>query len=308
VSAFVVLYAFTADKSRTTRSSQERPELKVINGYIGKDLNKAEPDELSPLLTALRSIDPVRDNSVRAFRKHLGHESLALDDFETFVGPYPRYVWVYGHDGRQPGFLVFERDTMTPHPGSTFIRLTAYDHAGIAIGRNEFTTGWRCYLDGARVERVAGFEYPLVVITTTGFIGPADEQQYYACVGGRFDLVRLRGWEGKTDRNGYWLNHGRRGPVPPCQSAAKWELDLMSGDRARVLRALTWLGGYHLLPLKPGIERRGEMEPEADADLAREVRERPLVKARLKEIADGPDGWEREAAKLALTAEDARWF
>ncbi|WP_145238284.1 DUF349 domain-containing protein [Urbifossiella limnaea] len=231
---------------------------------------------------------------------------MTLTDFEVEVLPTPRYVWPSGPSG---GWVVFERPyTSGGHPGSTELRLTRLDARGGVQARGWFTTGWRRYLESARLETVAGIPDPVVVVRTAEDGGGEPERQWYAKVDDRYDLVRLEQEDGAAVGNGYWLNHGRCGPPPPHQSADDWEADLTSTDRARVLRALVWLGGHHLLPLQPGQQQRNDMEDARDAELARAVRARTGVVARLRELAASGEAWEREGARLALSPKDVRWF
>jgi hypothetical protein len=175
---------------------------------------------------------------LQAEQQRLGYK-MKLDTFEVEVFPTPRYVWRGGSAG---SWVVFERPyTSWDHPGSTDIRLTRLDAQGGVQARGWFTTGWRRYLEDARLEPVAGIPDPVVVVRTAGFAAGDPEQQWYARVGNRYDLVRLEAADGTPVRNGYWLNHGRCGPRPPRQSADAWEADLTSVERARVLRALVWL-------------------------------------------------------------------
>ena len=285
----------------------ESQALRVVWGYVGRDLDKAR-EELPPLLTALRVLDPVRAATSRESGRHLELDRNPLDEFEYPFGLHPRYLWAFGQVDWTRGFVVFERAIIQPHPGSTNIRLTAFDHAGVVFGRSEFTTSYRCYLSHAQLRRIDGVENPVVVIHTPPILGPDFARQFYALIGDRFDLVRLEGNAGAATRNNYSLTDSRCGPLPPRQSAEQWEADCMSGERARVLRALVWLGGHHLLHLTSGqVYDSHTMEDLWEAELSRRVRERPLVAARLRELAARGDVWEREAAMLALTPQDVKW-
>jgi hypothetical protein len=277
--------------------------LKVLSEYSGEDLDDVSDDDLRPLCKSLNSLDPIRAEEIRAERKRLG---LRDDDSECCVSlfsPSPRYVWRFSRN-KSFGYLVFERGRFTVHPGTTSIRVALFDKSGAVVTRSEFTTGWRRYLDSARLAEVDGV---LCVEVDATQLGADTTRQYYALIGDRLDLVRLEE-EGSTRRNAYYTNHFRCGPEPPRQTAAEWESDLSSPDKARVWRALVWLGGCHLLPLPPGKEREAQMEPEQAADLVREVRARPAVIARLKELEKNGNDWERAAARIALNAKDYRWW
>lgn len=303
----LVYYLAHTPKDSPTFSPSIPQQITTLSEYVGRDLESAKQEELWPLLNALRALDSERDKSIRELRKHLGHESRSLEEFELFVCPHPRYLWSYSQQNAPNGWLLLDRDAMRSHPGSTDIRLTAFDNAGSVLARLDFTTGWRCYLNDGRLESIPGFPEQVVVLRTVEGLISETSQQFYARFGTRFDVVRLE-HEGTAIRNGFWLNHGRRGPLPPSQSAEQWEADLISNDRPRVLRALVWLGGHHLLPLKPTQKWEAQMEDLQEANLSREVRARPKVIARLTELSKSADSWEREGALLALKPEDVRWF
>jgi hypothetical protein len=78
---------------------------------------------------------------------------------------------------------------------------------------------------------------------------------------------------------------------------------LASGDRARVLGALVWLGGYHCT-IHEGEPAHASHETAAEANLVRAVRTRLGVVARLRELGESEDEWVSEAARQAAAPED----
>jgi hypothetical protein len=191
-----------------------------------------------------------------------------------------------------------------PHPGSTPIRLTLFGGSGKVVSETEFTTRHRCYLRDVELQEGGG-DYPLVVLKTSDGPGPGPgiERQYYAMVGGRFELIRLERGGGQVARNVYCPIHFSAGPTPPQRTEAEWESDLLSEDRLTVLRALMWVGGDHG-DLKEGEEPRPDREELGQILLVCRVRQNPTVMARLRELSQSKDQWIREAASLALDPAD----
>lgn len=261
----------------------------VVSGFIGRDLKEASDDDLKPLCQALRILDPSRQDDKSSFERR------------------PQHIWPYGRDDGPSGFLVQDADRWGSHPGSTRIRLTAFDAVGNVRAQAEFTTGWRRYLKEARSVQIGDLREPAVALECIENLGPDTGRDYYAMVGNRFDLVRIERSDGTTGRNGYYVYHSARGPLPLVQSAAEWEADLCSDDRPRVLRTLVWLGGHHG-PVRTGKEAADRQYESADeVRLVWEVRARAGIIARLRVLVESDDEWVREAAKLAAQPDDAKW-
>ncbi|MDB5308077.1 MAG: hypothetical protein JWO38_2279 [Gemmataceae bacterium] len=291
--AALALPLFITQEKRTSPKSK-RAALDVVQAFLGKNLEKAGEEELRPLMAAMRVLDPGR---------------LTSSDAESWPSPAPLYVWAFGSEPGPVGCLVLERGQFTNIiPGTTDIRLTLFDHTGAWRAKVESTTGWRCYYRAARLESVPGIEDPVVVIDTADGLGPGYARQWYARIGSRFDLVRVENYDGATARNLYHTQNWRCGPPPPRQTARQWEMELTSRDRARVLRALVWLGGRHRPPSTPWETLTGDTESFRDADLARRARLRPAVATRLQELVAHGDLWERDAAGLALQPDDVPLF
>jgi hypothetical protein len=278
----VFLFATTV---RVPSRLRENPWLSVLKKYCGRDMDEESEDQLNQLSNALRQLDLSREIPP------------PMSEDQHGLHLRTQRVWQVGRDSVQSGYLVFDRNHQKLHPGTTWIQLTLFDLAGAIQAKSEFSTGWRLYLSSAGVEQHAGIEFPVIALEI--YFGRT--RQFYTLIDDRFDLIRLEGSDGTATSNRYYVNHFRCGPRPPQQSAEQWESDLVSGERARVLRALVWLGGHHALPLKEGEKRDHQYEDYVQAELARRVRARTGVVARLKELADRGDKWEREAAQLTLT-------
>lgn len=217
--------------SRTTNAAEVRVDdaqaaLEVLKAQQGKDLRKLDEDKEKEVLRAITRLVPKRT-------------------YQAFFDFHPWYFREFKKTEGQPRYLLFEADNSGPHPGYTRIRLTLWDQGGKLQSETTFGTGWRCYLRGVSLLDLAGENYPLIVLETDSWLGPDCAKQYYALIGGRFELVRLENSSGKLTRNNYYVKHFACGPPLPKQAESAWKSDLMSDDRLIVLRGLLWLGGRH---------------------------------------------------------------
>ena len=215
---------------QATDSKTVRTYLEALKGYLGKDLSKLDATATEQLLVTITKLLPNR-----TYREYF--------DFR------PWHVWEFPNGG-QPLVVLFEVDNTRPHPGQTGIRITVFDASGNIQSETAFGTGHRSYMSGVTLQNLIKGEDPIIVLETGGLGGP-DSKQYYARIGGRFDLVRLENTEGTATRNRYYINHFKCGPEIVRQSQAEWEADLLSGGRLQLLRALEWLGAH------TGNSRRG---------------------------------------------------
>jgi hypothetical protein len=258
----------------------KNPDAETVESYCGRKLADLNSDELRPLNDALARLCPGRGR------------------IKVGVVLRPAYVWKFSQ-GREPvGCLVLESGSTDLIPGTTDMRLTVVDNGGRIRSESEFTTGWRSSLKEARLMPVVGVEFPVLALRAPPVRGNDQTGQFFTLIDDRFDLIRLEDKSGATIRNYYWGNRSGCGQDPPAQSDEQWEADLRTGDRARVLRALVWLGGTHDLSkvaAGPGLQAS-----------VLKVRARPGVAKRLSELAEAGNKWEREAAALALRPNDQR--
>jgi hypothetical protein len=287
----VALLAAGCEEPIPTDTIESRA-VETVRSYVGRNLADASDDELRRLCEALCQLDATRD---------------PVENGKIF-GFGPRFVWEFGRAEGQTGYLIFESRRYMPHPSTQPIRLTLIDAAGVVRAKSEIRTGWRRYLNTAKLTSSGDIAEPVLVVECHEFgISPVC-RDYYALLDGRFELIHAENHDGTPGRDNYHLMHTRRGPSPPRQSEKQWEADLCSNERARVLRALVWLGGRHLLP--PGADEKADSqyEREEDAALVRRVRARCGTAAQLRALATSQDDWVREGARLALAPEDVeRW-
>lgn len=250
----------------------------------------------------LKTLDAAQVNALHVHLSNLGVHHNHL---------HPWYVWDFSTEGRPTGYLLFQADTtgkFEMHPGYTGITLTVMDHDGKPVCETYLSTGWRCYLRGAKLDSEIEGGRPLVVLTTGlgGGPGPDVRTQYYALIGERFELVRLEDSDGNATRNRYYVKHFRCGPPLAERTEAEWVADLTSADRYRVLMALTWLGGTHWdLHLNDGVAADDrQVEDVAHVHLVRRVRAHPKVILLLRDMVRSDNPWLRQAASLAAHPED----
>jgi WD40 repeat protein len=264
--------------------------LNTLKSYRGKELKdlEADGDEPRRLYAAIKSLIPNRE-------------------YRGFFDYVPWHIWEFTKQGEEPSYTLFEANTSLPQPGSTRIRITLLDSMGQVLSETQFDTGHRCYMQGVKLESLVEGEYPAIVLETGSGFGPGPDvpKQYYARIGNRIDLVRIENSARTATRNTYYRRHDHTGPPIPVQTAAEWESDLRSRNRLKVLRALVWLGGVHW-ELRPGESADPQMEDVQQVRLVRKLRKRPAVLARLRELVNGKEEWERQAAQLALDPEDRR--
>lgn len=283
-----LLLALDAPRRRSVRE-KERYALATLRAFVGVDLSKLSEDDERRLVKQVAVLLPNR------------HYPEDLSFVSYPLGYHPRRVW----RTESGATLLIENDRDNIHPGYTRLRATVFDPAGAMVAESEFKTGWRNYLRDVILDTTASGDLPSLEITITDFTASGIARQFYAPIGGRYELIRFEHEEGFAVRNPYYVRHFRCGPVVPQRSAAAWVEDVSSADRNRVLRALVWLGGYHLLP-QPGDKLDEQYESRTESDLVRRVRANPRVIERLKELSASEDHWLREAAILAANPKDER--
>jgi hypothetical protein len=269
----------------------------------GRDLNS-----VLKLLAELRphygaNLRELQDNHVAEVVKTLQRVMHPADWPNKNLGLH--YVWAVVKENKLILYLLLESQEVVFHPGSTIAHIEALDEAGKVISRAEFSTGHRCYLQDAKLEAVDDADFPIIAIKTGLGGGPGQNVgvQYYGMIGSRFDLIRLENRGGIVTRNVYYIKHFMCGPRTMQQAESAWEQDILSSDRLRILRALTWLGGNHR-----NVEGQENDNPELESTeavaLVRRVRKAPRVISRLEELARSPDGWIAEQARLARDPAD----
>jgi len=258
---------------------------------------QSKPDEVDPMVVvrnfSLRGFGwddesawPLEGALCRLFPERNGKSEVCR----------PTCVLAFGSIDEPTLFLVIEPYGINLNPGNNLIRLTLLDDLG------KMRASAICLVCGmfiyAHHHFVEGFDLPVIAIESIRH-QPPYQTHWYAINENRFDLIRIDDPEWGENCNNYHDGHRFFGPKPPQQSAEEWEADLCSNDRTRVLRALVWIGGDH------GIKgshdpRKGRGEDPVESALAWNVRARPAVQVRVRELAKSNEQWEREAATSML--------
>lgn len=280
---FSVLAALIWQQPANQQLIREVKALETLRIFVDRDLTKLDIKDSEALSSAVQALCPKR-------RKNECNEA-------------PRSLWEFKKTGENSCFVFLEAFEGGFHPGTSYVRLTLIDQTGKSLFDCSFTTGHRCYLKSIGLNQERD-ESPLIKLWTDSIRpgGPEVKTQYYAKIGDRIDLIRVENSDGSAARNSCVYKHFRSGPPAPLQSADRWEADLNSRDRMKILRALTWLGSEH----RPADMQLGggELEPKADIDRLHILRSRPSVTARLRVLFDSKDEWIWQAAALALHPKD----
>ncbi|CAN5512457.1 hypothetical protein BH10PLA2_BH10PLA2_09710 [soil metagenome] len=273
-----------------TRELQRSDSQATIRRHCNRDLTEISAREAESLTLAFQVLGLAEPHNYgfRILREGYGHKTRFLCEFQKRAEP-SCYV------------LVGSEDFATV-PGSTNLRLKAMSARSKHPIDLKFTTGWRRYLRKIDIQKSATDQYPVLVFSTETirgmFHGPEKlQKQYYGKIGDRFDLIRIENADGQAFRNDYVYDHFRSGPPAPEQTAQEWEADLLSSDRFKILRALSWLGSIHReIDMK---EMGGELEPVDSVKRVKEVLALPTVTAKIDEQKKSKDPWISQAANFA---------
>jgi hypothetical protein len=201
--------------------------------------------------------------------------------------------------------VVFETPSSVAIPSEFEVIGHVFSAEGVHLSQEAFSGGWRMMWASVRIRSVSGVAPQIIEVTSDNSLGGADvARQYFAVLRDRLVLVRLEDGAGKGCRNHYGAPNWTIGPRPPLTSPETWEQSLASSDPVEVLRALAWIGGTHLDPSATS-RREARHEDPVEAALCIEVRNRPAVLSRIRDLAKSPTVWLKEAALLAASPE---WY
>ncbi len=235
--------------------------LEILKTHVGKDLKTLDKSQVKDFQETITKLVPKRN----------------YDELYSII---PWRMWEFQKKDKDAIYVLFEAQRTISHPGSTHILITTVDKAGKVLSETTLSTGHRCYLHGAKLEKWDDGEYPMLKLETGlgGGPGPNIRTQYYAYVGGQFTVVRLEDSNGNVSRNKYYIRHFTCGPAIPAQTEAQWEADLLSDDRMKELRALVWLGGAHLV-VRPVSDNPEQYEDSREIKLIGKLRTNKKVLA-----------------------------
>jgi hypothetical protein len=180
-----------------------------------------------------------------------------------------------------------------------------FDGEGNHLKAQEFSTGWRIDIAGARFITNNVIGQDLIEISTHRMIRGEDvAREFYGLINDGLVLVRLEDGKGGILRNSYQARHWTIGPTPPRREPGEWEVSLRSDNAVEVLRALVWIGGEHCYPCDEDSTSRDGEPLKIRSKYVNQVRAMPGVQCRLKELLRSKNKWIREAAKLAIKPAD----
>lgn len=251
------------------------PPWAVLLSYQDRDLTKIESAE-HQLRTA-----------IDALRGRIENERLYARRFSR----------ISTSEGKSRYVLV-EESPLVSIPGDSRLRISLFDLDGRLIDSAEFGAGWRISVSEIRFIKAKDIEGEVLEVRSYRHINGADVvKQYYALLEDTMTLIRLEDSSGALFQNTYRTPNHTIGQTKTGRPAADWERALVSNDTAEVLAALTWLGGHHLDPSE--ADGSYVYEDLSEARLAKEVRQRPAVKAAVNALRNSNNAWVREAASSA---------
>jgi hypothetical protein len=211
----------------------------------------------------------------------------------------PWYLWRQNPTDDHADFILFEGQHIFMIPGVSRAAVHFLDSTGGYLGCSDFSTGWRIDLDSAifRSDKVLGVQ--LIEILTKPIINGCDiRRQVYGVFDHRLALLRLEDSSGQLVVNNYYNPNHTIGPNASARMPDEWEQSLLSIEPARVLEALTWLGGEHRTNLTSALDNIG-VENVDSAKTVVEVRNRPNVRNAIDELCQSENQWIKEAAQTA---------
>jgi hypothetical protein len=249
---------------------------RMLLSLQNRDLRELKPPQKAKLQLALDSLRGTTENKF------------------LFARLFTRLSTVQG----EQRYLLVEESPLVVFLGDSRLRTSLFTSNGDLISSAEFGAGWRIALSHIRLVRVNGIEGEVLEVECRQMPNGADvAKQYYALVADEMRLIRLEDSSGALVQNIYSSPNHTIGFTPIGRSAADWQEDLKSTDAAKVLAALTWLGGEHL--------NVNESEPNylheylSEAQIVDGLRKRSSVKQAVNALQLSDNPWLRDAATAA---------
>lgn len=263
------------------RATADHRQWNELLSYAGKNVDRLEASKRERINTLIRLRVPLKGSNP-TFTRGLAIVTLpSLQRAVIFEDPP-------GMGGRSI-------------PSACDVRAHLFTLEGIYISTESLSIGWRMDWVSARATTQAEIGGDVIDVSSGDGMGGADiAHQFYALLMDRLVLVRLEDSSGKPVPNHYGAPNWTIGPRRVSATPIEWKLALGSADPVATLDALVWLGGTHL---DPSIPPRSDVyhEDMAEAQLCEEVRNRPEVISRLRELATSSNKWIRDATLLALS-------
>jgi hypothetical protein len=272
-----------------------------LSAFVNQDLRKLDDQPQTALASFLGRFMPEQFPGPRKRLNRLLARALPADastDHPWAAKPW--YLWCHERTDGQPGYILFEGCELIMIPGRSSAAVYFLDADGQHLGGSAFSTGWRIDIEDASFKFDPTLAVMVIEVQTAASINGADITcQTYGILGDRIALLRMEYSDGKLAVNNYYNPSHTIGPEVPRLPTEEWESALREGGPARMLEALTWVGGMHRQDPEPPPENL-DLE---DADSVRrilEVRQRPEVSRAIRRLTQAQHPWIREAAHAAL--------
>jgi hypothetical protein len=251
-------------------------QISTLKRFVGKDLRALSDKERAPLAQLLSG----------------------KDNHDSFFGRSPWYVWAIGKP-KSARFVAFEGQPTRIWPGADAARIHLFDPSGKKLGQWHFSTGWRISMHSAAISYSEDFSAHIVSVVTTPHINGRDvAKQFFAISDNELYFVRMEDHNGQLLDNDYATPTFTIGIHPSAQTPEEWMGLLSSGDKAVVLSALTFLGGYHGDPTHPSTI---ELEDVDQLRMVKRLRNDGRVRALVHHHMKSDNTWIKDAARLAAT-------
>ena len=222
----------------------------------------------------------------------------AIDTATAPVAPtsvyfLPRLFRKISNSNDERRYILVEENPLQTFPGKATVRVHIFDTAGRVLSSTQFHTGNRMEIIAMRIGSDYEMNKDALIIDTEFWTREHSSHQVYTVVDNELRLAYLGALFG-VDTNNYeasWCTIGPRLSL----SADEWERELQSTDDARILSALTWLGGHHWY----GPEASND-EDRLDGQRVKDLLARESVRRRLADLTNSSNFFVEHAAKAIL--------
>jgi hypothetical protein len=141
--------------------------FETLRTYSGADLSSLSTREVKHLQCRISKLCPERsDDEITSYQL--------------------KQIWEIADSG-SPLIVILETFGVELVPGTSTIRITVFDSTDKMLSESTLTTGYRCYLNTARMLQQDEKSPPILILETVGPIGGDDcDHQDYSYVKGRW--------------------------------------------------------------------------------------------------------------------------
>ncbi len=257
------------------RTTQALPNQAGLSRYVGLDLRKLKRSERKDLQRTFEKLTGVK--------RKFGSRGL-------------RPWWVSKYRNGKTGWILFEGYEGVNIPDISHVRINRFDGNWEYLGSDAFPTGYRLYIDEAKVVREPVLNIDVIEIRT---VGGLNLRQVYVILVHSVALVRLEDDKQNIVQLSYSWKMPTIGPAVPKRTVEQWQQSLDSRNPCEVLETLVWLSGRHL-PSDAERKPNTSQESVEDSRLFEAVSGSPEVKQKILSFRESPNIWIRQAAELVI--------